>query len=169
MPRLDNPVRETSPFLRSATDTFLKVEHALYLAIGAVLAVVAVLALATAVEDLLETVRHWDNGGGLLQVMDQLLFVLMLAEILHTVRVSLRSGTLTCEPFLTVGLIACIRRVLVITLKSAQQAQGDAATAAAFRDSMIELGVLAGLILVMVASIAMLRRSRSSEMPPEGA
>ena len=54
------------------------------------------------------------------------LFVLMLVEILHTVRVSIRSGNLNAEPFLIVGLIASIRRVLVITLQSsnAQQQEG---------------------------------------------
>ena len=44
--------------------------------------------------------------------------MLMMAEILHTVHVSVRTGTLMCEPFLIVGLIACIRRVLVSTLES---------------------------------------------------
>ena len=37
----------------------------------------------------------------------------------------------------------------------------NAGDAEVFRASMIELGVLAGLILVMVASIYLLRRSRT--------
>ena len=53
-----------------------------------------------------------------LNTIDRLLFVLMLVEILHTVRVSVRDGRLTAEPFLVVGLIASIRRVLAITLGS---------------------------------------------------
>ncbi len=162
---MEQPASDTRPALRRATEAFLNVEHGLYLAIGAVLAVVAVMALAAAGEELWEAVRHWDAGSGLLQVMDQLLFVLMLAEILHTVRVSIRSGTLTCEPFLTVGLIASIRRVLVITLKSSKQTEGAAAGDAAFQSSMIELGVLAALILIMVVSIAMLRRARTEGTP----
>ena len=43
----------------------------------------------------------------------------MLVEILHTVRISIRSHVLVTEPFLIVGLIASIRRVLVITLEAA--------------------------------------------------
>jgi len=165
--RVEQPTGETRPALRGATKAFVNVEHGLYLATGAVVAIIAVMALAAAVETLWAAVRHWDAGSGLLQVMDQLLFVLMLAEILHTVSVSIRSGTLTCEPFLTVGLIASIRRVLVITLKSSQLAEGASAGDAAFQSSMIELGVLAGLILIMVASIAMLRRARSEDKPVE--
>ncbi len=49
----------------------------------------------------------------------------MLVEILHTVHASIRTGTLLCEPFLIVGLIACIRRVLVITLETSQITQPD--------------------------------------------
>ena len=55
----------------------------------------------------------------LLRVLDQLLVVLMLVEILHTVRISIRSHILVTEPFLVVGLIASIRRILVITLEAA--------------------------------------------------
>ena len=66
----------------------------------------------------------WDNIAnrtmvtGILQVLDQLLSVLMVIEILHTVRISIRSHILVTEPFLIVGLIASIRRVLVISLEA---------------------------------------------------
>jgi len=90
------------------------------------------------------------------------MFVLMVVEILHTVRVSFRSGTLVCEPFLIVGLIASIRRVLVITLESSQVNQPGKRTSetqALFSSTMLELGVLGGLILIMVTSICLLRYS----------
>jgi hypothetical protein len=44
---------------------------------------------------------------------------LMLVEILHTVRISIRSHVLVTEPFLVIGLIASIRRMLVIGLELA--------------------------------------------------
>jgi hypothetical protein len=40
-------------------------------------------------------------------------------QILHTVPISIRSHVLVTEPFLVVGLIASIRRILVITLEAA--------------------------------------------------
>jgi hypothetical protein len=43
----------------------------------------------------------------------------MLVEILHTVRISIRSHVLVTEPFLVIGLIASIRRMLVISLELA--------------------------------------------------
>ena len=86
----------------------------------------------------------------------------MVIEILHTVRVSFKEGALVCEPFLIVGLIASIRRVLVITLESSQAQEPGKWTPEfqnLFNSSMIELCVLGGLILAMVLSIYLLRRS----------
>ncbi len=145
--------------LRSS-ELFLMVEHALYVALGLVLSVTALAALADVVYTLWDGVAAWNGPGALLVTVDRLLFVLMLTEILHTVRVSIKSGALTCEPFLIVGLIACIRRVLVITLESSQTKDvPKAGDPALFQSSMIELGVLGALILVMVISIYLVRRA----------
>lgn len=136
---------------------FLRIEYAIYAAIGLLLAVTALVAVLGAAVALVIGAQDWRNGG-VFEAIDDLLFVLMLVEILHTVRVSLRSGELSVEPFLIVGLIASIRRVLVITLETVKNAHGEA-NADVFSRSMIELSVLGGLILIMVASIFVLRRS----------
>ncbi len=146
---------------RAVPRAFLQVEHWIYLALGALLSFVAVLALIHSVSDVFAAMRNWADTDELFAIMDSLLFVLMIGEILHTVRVSVRSGALSAEPFLVVGLIASIRRVLILTFESPKAAntdQWDAHTQVVFRASMIELGVLALLILVMVVSIALIRR-----------
>lgn len=168
---MDNLVREASRGLRFSSDLFLNVEHAIYIALGFVLSITALIALGSAAYTLWTVLLAWSGGAALLVVIDQLLFVLMVAEILHTVRVSIRSGALTCEPFLTVGLIASIRRVLVITLESSQTTPGKSMAAGQeemFRASMIELGVLGGLILIMVISIFLIRRSGGRAIPATG-
>ena len=146
---------------------FLHTEHSVYAVLGLLLAITALLALLDAAGVLLGAIRHLGGSQALLDVVDRLLFLLMLVEILHTVRVSMRSGRLTCEPFLIVGLIASIRRVLVITLQSSEVMHGAMTEerAALFQASMIELGVLGGLILVMVLSIFLLHRARDDAEP----
>lgn len=57
--------------------------------------------------------------------MDRLLFALMLVGILHSVGASVRTGSLLCEPFLIIGIIASTRRTLVITLESSELMRGD--------------------------------------------
>jgi hypothetical protein len=156
-----NPIGPpSSPGLRMSNTVFQHIEHGIYVILGGVLSLTALMALILAIATLWDGVAHWGDGSAMLVIIDRLLFVLMLAEILHTVRVSITSGTLNCEPFLIVGLIASIRRVLVITLESSQGNPGNPAEhQAAFEASMIELGVLGALILVMVISIYLLRRA----------
>ncbi len=148
---------------QTANRLFLRVEHTLYLVLGILLVFTCVLALGGAAVKLWSGMADWSSTETVFLVIDQLLFVLMLIEILHTVRVSVESGSLNCEPFLVVGLIASIRRILVITLESSKITQGgdwNENSDHVFRTSMTELGVLAVLILVMVASIVMLRRTK---------
>jgi hypothetical protein len=98
--------------------------------------------------------------------------VLMLVEILHTVRISIRSHVLVTEPFLVVGLIASIRRILVITLEAATLTkEGTWTTEGAsgiFQSSMIELGLLGLLVIVFVVSITLLRRYAPPSKDSEG-
>ncbi len=151
--------------LRVPRDLFETVEHAIYVALAALLSLAAVLALGSAALASLGALRDWSDVEPVLLVVERLLFALMLVEILHTVRASIRSGTLTPEPFLVVGLIASIRRMLVITLESSQQTHAgkwSAESESLFRASMTELGVLAGLILVLVVSIFLLRRRHAA-------
>jgi uncharacterized membrane protein (DUF373 family) len=109
-----------------------------------------------------DALRDWSATTAIFAVIDRLLLVFMLIEILHTIRTSIQSRTLNCEPFLIVALIASIRRILVITLQSSEAMRGVTWTAEheiLFRSTMIELVVLGALILIMVASIYLLRRS----------
>lgn len=144
------------------------VEALLYMIVGVLLAAAAVGALIRAGSLL------WQNPIGRapadygLLVLDQLLLVLMLIELLHTVRISVRSQVLTMEPFLIVGLIASIRRVLVITMQAAkmtEQGQPNTGEAAniVFRNTMLELGLLGFLILVFVIAIYLLRHCSPRE------
>jgi len=143
---------------------FTQVEHVIYLGAGILLACTAALALMSGALTLFDAASSWGAPEAIIVTIDRLLFALMLLEILHTVRVSVRDGTLNSEPFLVVGLIASIRRVLVITLGSSQATHPGNWTPEVqeqFDASMLELGVLGVLILVMVIAIYLLRRVRT--------
>lgn len=136
-------------------------EVVIYSVLAVLLFITALATIANAGKMLWEGLRHWTIATETLLVLDQLLVVLMLVEILHTVRISIRSHFLVTEPFLVVGLIASIRRVLVITLEAATLTKGgtwSTESASIFRASMTELGLLGLLILILVFSITLLRR-----------
>ena len=145
---------------RRMADLFHRIEQVVYIVVAGLLVLALMLALAGAASLLLEGAHDWTTEEAVVRVIDRLLFVLMLVEILHTVHASVRTGTLVCEPFLVVGLIASIRRVLVITLETSQITmpdKWDVAKEPLFRANMIELGVLAGLIAVLITSLRVLR------------
>ena len=147
--------------VRVSTTLFRYVEHVVYFAVGCLLAVGAALALGGAVVSLWRGLGDWVGSDATFVIIDRLLFVLLLTEILHTVRASIRTGGLTCGPFLIVGVIASIRRVLVITLQTSEATKAGNVTAdaeALVRTSMLELSVLGGLILVLVVSLYLINR-----------
>lgn len=154
------PTRPWSGEFRRSADVIQAAERGVYAIIGAMLVVALLVALAGAGETLWSGLRDWTGTEAIVHIIDRLLFVLMLVEILHTVHASLRAGTLVCEPFLIVGLIACIRRMLVITLETSRITQPEAWNPdrlPLFHASMLELGVLALLIVVLVGAIRAIR------------
>ena len=94
------------------------------------------------------------------RLLDGLLLVLMVVEILHTVGIFLKKRKLVIEPFLAVGIIAAIRRMLIITT---EQVHPTPEHAAAFRMTMLELGLLTTMILSFVFCIFLLRRHGRDE------
>ena len=155
----DDP--DETPLLRRASLLFHRTEQVIYVLLGVLLAVTALVALAGAGQLLWEGMVHWAGTETVFEIMDRLLFVLMLIEILYTVRASMRTGALSAEPFLVVALIACIRRILVISLEISKVTKPESWTGESgglFYAAMTELGVLAGLVVVMVGAIFFVRR-----------
>ena len=79
------------------------------------------------------------------------LLMLMVIEIFYTVHVSFKEHVLSPEPFFIVGLIAAIRRILVISVESAYMPEK-------FNNHMIEISILGGLIFIFVISLILLRK-----------
>ncbi len=160
----NNP--RASPVPRWADQWFIKVESVTYFVLGVLLTLAVVKALVEAGSELFDSVRVHNDTASLILAIDRMLLVLMIVEILHTVGVPFRSHTLTAEPFLVVGLIASIRRMLVLTLESSQVGQTGGALStggqASLNAAIVELIVLGFLILVMVISIFLLRRREGS-------
>jgi uncharacterized membrane protein (DUF373 family) len=95
--------------------------------------------------------------------LDLMLLVLMLVELAYTVIATLRGSDLSAEPFLIVGLIAVIRRILVITITTANgSGSPELPAAGGWLSQPIELGILTIVVLVFVVCIVLLRRSPHS-------
>ncbi len=85
--------------------------------------------------------------------LEFVLLILMLVELAYTVTLSLRGEVLKAEPFLIVGLIAVIRRILVITVGEV----GSSGSRLDSAQSATELAILTGVVVAFVLSIFLLR------------
>jgi uncharacterized membrane protein (DUF373 family) len=72
-------------------------------------------------------------------LLDQVLLVLILVEIVHTVVLSLRAHRLAAQPFIIVGLVAVIRRILFVLSSEVQV-------------NTTELALLIAMLVAFVAS-----------------
>jgi phosphate starvation-inducible membrane PsiE len=131
------------------------VEDAVYLGVGLLLAASAIALLISAGAGLVRAVLDATLPARVIDLLDQVLLVFMIVEILYTVQISFREHALVPEPFLIVGLIAVIRRVLVLTAEF-----GDllGKGGVVVQNAMLELGLLTVMVLVLVAALVLVRR-----------
>jgi Phosphate-starvation-inducible E family len=87
------------------------------------------------------------------QFLDIVLLILMIVEIAYTVSLSLRGAILSAHPFLIVGLIAVIRRVLVLTVR---EVGSRTSSDGWISRPTVELVVLAFVVMVFVFAIYLL-------------
>jgi uncharacterized membrane protein (DUF373 family) len=98
-------------------------------------------------------------------LLDRVLLILLVVELLYTVQVSFREHALMPEPFLLIGLIAGIRRVLLLTAELAQVSEKSEVV---FQHFIMELLALTVLIVALIISLVVLRK-RSGMAPTERA
>ncbi len=131
-------VSETTAFLEHAQDFVA-------LLVGVVLIALAVTLLVTACVDFLRDVQHHSVAIAGENLLDRVLLVLILAEIVHTVVLSLRAHSLVAQPFVVVGLVAVIRRILFILSN-------------AISVSTTELALLLAMVVVFIAGLVIVNR-----------
>jgi phosphate starvation-inducible membrane PsiE len=132
-------------------------ESAVLVLIGIALVLIAVSLLYSGVYDLSQAVLLGPPGieDHAIEILNVVLLVMMTMEIVYTVAVSLESHILRAEPFLIIGIIAGIRRMLVITATSTKQ-EGNPAQ---FHNMLVELGLIAATVVALAVAIWILRYS----------
>lgn len=138
------------------SNAFSWIEDIVYVGLGALLAGCALTLLATAALAFWQYLMAGSLSENIIQLLDRLLLILLIVEVMYTVQVSFREHTLVPEPFLIIGLIAVVRRLLVLTAELPHML--EKADPVVFRQVSIELALLALLIVALVASLVLLRR-----------
>jgi uncharacterized membrane protein (DUF373 family) len=133
---------------------FTAVEDVVYVGLGLSLAGSALVLLAKSGLHLVQSVVGGTFSTRIIALLDRMMLVLLVVELLYTVQVSFREHAIVPEPFLIIGLIAAIRRVLVLTAEFGEVRGNDSV----LRYFVIEIAALTALILVLVGSLVLLRR-----------
>jgi len=128
----------------------------LYSATSIVLIVAAAGLLVAAVVEMANAALGGDYMAALLHVLDRALLVLMLAEIIYTVRRIANRRRLEAHPFFVVAIIAAIRRMLVITAESTSSVDLQDPY---FQAAMLELGLLAVIIVALAVAMRLVPRA----------
>lgn len=133
-------------------DTF---ETVIYAIAFLLLVAAAVLVVIGGVQAVFEAASHRVNTlQGSVLVLDRVLMVLIIAEIAATLRAVLLYHEIAAEPFLFIGLIACVRRILIVTAAT-EQVHSDKE----LNRLLFELGALGLLVIGIAAAIFMIRCS----------
>ncbi len=147
-----------APYKRVFTGILDAFERLAYLAIALALSVPIVMLVVSAAMSMLE-VSEVGVLETVLAVLDRLLLAFIFVELINTVRVTVAErGIFIAEPFLLVGLIAVVRRILLLTAGLEQ-----AESTETFQNMIIELGVMTGLVIVLTIALYFTRRMRLSE------
>lgn len=103
------------------------------------------------------------DGNSISRLINEILFVLIIMEIFVTVITYLREHRVTFQPFLVVGIIASIRKILAI---DAHLSLTEEISKETFSRSMIALGVNIGIVFILVFSFYLLAKTTGSSQCP---
>ena len=89
-----------------------------------------------------------------LAVLDRVLLISIFVELLVTIAILVQEREIFAEPFLLIGVIAVVRRILLVTAEAGQTAEAER-----FLNLVTELGVLTVLVISLAAALYFTRRA----------
>jgi len=136
---------ETLEAVRRKGDMVCKIRKMLIFADDVVHVVVAGALLLTAIFMMLFTAQNFRDMtvASILLVINDVLFVLIIMELLWTVIRYLKRQAFSLKPFLAIGIISSLRRILML---EAQMSMTEHST----YYPLVELGISTGIVFVLV-------------------
>ena len=130
------------------------VEDAIHYLVAALLLVVAGVVLYDTAAAL---ISNRDNLGLLASdAINDLLFVVIVMELLRTVVAHLESDDFQLRPFMIIGIIVGVRQILAV---DARLTLAETTSDDEFRRAMIELSVSAGVVVALALGLLLVSRT----------
>jgi uncharacterized membrane protein (DUF373 family) len=128
------------------------IEDVFHVVLTVLLFLVALGAVVFTVQRLLTTTPFYPNG--MLQAINDILFVVIILEIARTVIARFNTGFYQLSRFLVIGVIASVRHILSV---GSSLTLSIGKTPEAFERGIIELIVNGGIVIALVLAILMTR------------
>uniref|UniRef100_UPI0040495BB3 phosphate-starvation-inducible PsiE family protein n=1 Tax=Candidatus Planktophila sp. TaxID=2175601 RepID=UPI0040495BB3 len=136
--------------------TFIdKLEDVVHGFLGIVLFIISVLAVGYTLQRLIETRPFFPLG--MIQGINDILFIIIILEIMRTVIVRFTDGIFQLDSFLIIGVIAAVRHILTVGASLTMEKEK---TTEYFNRSLIEMGVNTGIVLALVFALFLSRSAR---------
>ena len=136
--------------------TFIdKLEDILHGFLGIVLFVISILAAGYTLQRLIETRPFFP--AGMIQGINDILFVVIILEIMRTVIVRFTDGIFQLDSFLIIGVIAAVRHILTVGASLTMEKEK---TTEYFNRALTEMGVNTGIVLALVFALFLSRAAR---------
>ncbi len=148
-----------SPIILKASQLLRGTENAIYLLAAVVLALTSFFIFGFSVYDFVTHLFHGSVVDAIITLLEHLLLGLMTVELLYTVTTAIETHSLQPVPFLVVGLVAAIRRLLTISVEAAHLLKESPDL---FTLALYEVGVLGVVILILVVSIILMKRQEAA-------
>jgi len=133
-----------------------RIEEVFHIVLGVCLLVIAVVALYFTVTRAFMTEPFFPTG--MIQAINDILFIIIILEILRTVVARYTDGVFQLQNFLIIGVIAAVRHILTVGASmtlAAGKSQDE------FDRAVIELGVSSGIVVALVFAIFLSKASSS--------
>ena len=138
--------------------TFIdKLEDILHGFLGIILFIISVLAAGYTLNRLIETRPFFPVG--MIQGINDILFVIIILEIMRTVIVRFTDGIFQLDNFLIIGVIAAVRHIITVGASLTMEKEK---TDEYFNRSLIEMGVNTGIVLALVFALFLSRAARKT-------
>ncbi len=147
----------TPAHVRLGNRTLVLVEDLVYVSIAVLLAAGSVVLVVQAGVELVTGVGG-SGADALLETLDAILLVFIFVELLYAVRITLKERQIVAEPFLIAGILVCIKEIVVLAVKAANEYIGKGPE---FARAMTEVGVLGAMVLVLAAAGVLLRKKEN--------
>ena len=131
-----------------------RIEEVFHIVLGIFLLGIAAAALVSSVIRVFETTPFFPTG--MIQAINDILFIIIILEILRTVIARYTDGVFQLQNFLIIGVIAAVRHILTV---GASMTLSSGKTQAQFDRAILELAVSAAIVVALVFAIFLSRAS----------